>query len=104
MFYPDTDYVRLDGEPQLTTNSNGIVTEYPIDNQVSDEAGINFWTGIDMEWTTSDLTCDGWTNDGLTRGDEPRGRVGWTETTGSGWIEGGSFVCSRTAPLLCVEQ
>lgn len=98
VFAANTSYVRLDGQPLFTSSSNGLVASYPLANDLG--SAINFWAGLEADWTGHAESCAGWTSSS----GELRGRVGWGAITDKSWIQGGNFTCADTAPLVCVEQ
>jgi len=97
---PSTTYTRPQGGAFFTTDANGVITTYPLDGAMLDNA-TNFWTGLDSDWTVyTDFHCNDWTTNGV----QVRGRVGWSVGTDAAWIQGGDLACDSVLPVLCVEQ
>ena len=96
----NTTYRRADGTTLFTTDANGIVTSYPLAAPLVPGGGINFWSGLDRDWTTrsASLLCSDWMGLG------GQGGVGWTMATDSGWIQGGNWDCTVSTPFVCVQQ
>lgn len=100
VFSPDTEYLRPEGGTLFTTNENGVLTAYPMEDTLLDSA-TNFWTGLDSDWTVyPDFHCNDWNSGGV----GVRGRVGWSDGTGASWIQSGDVGCDTAMTFLCVEQ
>ncbi len=93
---PNQHYVREDGAYVFLTDANGIFTAYPGEHDLG--SSLNFWDGLNANWTTRGPSCDDWTS---TDGD---GAVGFDVGLNNAWLTGGTLPCSAFRPFVCAEQ
>ena len=93
---PNQHYVREDGAYVFLTDANGIFTAYPGENDLG--STLNFWDGLNADWTTRGPSCDDWTSTA------DNGAVGFDVGLNSGWLIGGVLPCSFVRPFVCAEQ
>jgi hypothetical protein len=96
-------YVRIDGTtPIFTTNANRIFVFGALTNSTG-TAAIDYWTGLNPDWTTSARHCTNWTVNagGPNQGEKARANV-TDDTALSG--ASGNRQCNQVYHLLCVEQ
>lgn len=99
VFAPHTHYVRSDGVYMFTTNENGIFVDWPMNSLMG--TGLNFWDGLNTDWTSRGTNCDGWT----TNDAGVSGGVGFDSgAMDSQWLMGGSLTCNSVRPVFCIEQ
>ena len=89
-------YVREDGGYVFLTDANGIFTAYPGENDLGTQ--LNFWDGLNANWTTRGPNCDDWTST------EGSGAVGFDVVLNDAWLTGGGLPCSTFRPFVCAEQ
>lgn len=101
----NTTYYRPDEVAIGTTTSNAVFT-FPLDAAFSTTAGLNWWTGLNANWTVALDVCDGgavpgW-DDGTAFFD---GTMGATNDTANTSIAPGfPDSCDTVNHLLCVRQ
>jgi Protein of unknown function (DUF1554)/Bacterial Ig-like domain len=93
---PNQHYVREDGAYVFLTDGNGIFTAYPGEHDLG--SGLNFWDGLNANWTTRGPNCANWTSTADT------GAVGFDVVLNSVWLTGGTLPCTSPRPFVCVEQ
>jgi hypothetical protein len=93
---PNQHYVRQDGKYVFLTDANGIFTAYPAENDLG--TGINFWDGLNPDWTSRGPTCTDWTSTADV------GAVGFDVGLTNQWLAGGQLACSLARPYVCAEQ
>lgn len=93
---PNQHYVRQDGAYVFLTDGNGIVTAYPGGADLG--SGVNFWDGLNANWTTRGPNCADWTS---TAG---IGAVGFDVGLNDQWLTGGALACGLARPFVCAEQ
>lgn len=93
---PNQHYVRQDGKYVFLTDGNGIFTAYPAENDLG--SGINFWDGLNADWTSRGPTCTDWTSTADV------GAVGFDVVLNNQWLTGGQLPCSAARPFVCAEQ
>lgn len=99
VLHPTTNYVRADGLFVFTTDGNGIFTAYPGAHDLG--SGVNFWDGINSDWTSLGPNCTEWTSSVAAS----TGRVGFDSGFPSGsWMLGGVLGCNLARPIVCAEQ
>jgi Protein of unknown function (DUF1554)/Bacterial Ig-like domain len=93
---PNQHYVREDGAYVFLTDGNGIFTAYPGDHDLG--SGVNFWDGLNENWTTRGPNCTNWTSTADT------GAVGFDVVLNVRWLTGGMLPCGLARPFICAEQ
>jgi hypothetical protein len=94
--HPNTHYVRADGNYVFLTDANGIYTAWSGGSDLG--SGLNFWDGLNGDWTSRAPTCTDWTS---TTGN---GAVGYDVGLNSLWLTGGQLPCTTARPVVCAEQ
>ena len=101
---PSTKYLRLsDSAAIMTTNANGIFVFGTLTNSFDAGAGVNYWTGLQNNWTLSPKHCTAWTNG--VGGGPNTGQSGLSNATNQQAVAAPVFIdCGTLTRLLCVEQ
>jgi len=93
----NTAYFRPSGTALMTTNANNIFVFGALTNSFG-TAAINYWTGLETDWTSHVQDCGNWTS---TTGS---GNYGLASDTGGNAIKSGGPNCTENHHLLCAEQ
>ena len=91
-------YVRADGAYVFLTEGNGIFTAYPAQHDLG--SGVNFWDGLNANWTTRGPNCADWTS----ALPSDQGAVGYDVGLNGAWLAGGQLTCNNGRPFVCAEQ
>jgi Protein of unknown function (DUF1554) len=96
----NTTYVRADGTTVIGTTSAAAIFEFPLTASIGTGA-FSYWTGLSSDWTTSEDTCNGWTETSDVFASE-----GLADATDDRAIAGVSESCATLAGAFfaCVEQ
>jgi hypothetical protein len=100
VFAPNTAYyagVTGAETPFTTTDANGLIV-FPLGSILG--VGMNFWLGMNADWTASSLNCGDFGDASGT----VFAAVGWDPSQTSGFLAGGMVACNGSIRLLCVEQ
>lgn len=99
ILHPNQEYVRTDNTPIGTTNADGIFVP-DLTNAIG-TVNARAWTSLKgPNWMSGSFNCANW-SDGSAGN---MGEFGFQDSVGSGFYDGGSFICNSTFALYCVEQ
>ncbi|MFZ5891786.1 MAG: DUF1554 domain-containing protein [Myxococcota bacterium] len=97
---PNTTYVRADGTTVIGTTTSAAIFAFPLTASIG-TAGFTYWTGLNVDWTTSTDSCAGWTQISGVFATE-----GLADAVDNGAISGVSESCATLAGAFfaCVQQ
>lgn len=95
----DTSYYRTDATTLLfTTNANGIFDFSGTLSNSFDTGGVEYWSGLNTDWTASANDCSDWGGTGA------NGAIGSATATDSNAINTANPSCGTNRRLACVRQ